>query len=198
MASDAPAQGVEPKADVIREAALELFWKYGYHGTSVRQIGKAAGIAVANVYHYFPSKLDLLYDIVGRVTDSLGAKTEEATAMADADAVSQFKAVLNAHVRCHMEYQRESFLGNAELRSFPEPLRGLYVAKRDAQEARFRRAVDLGIEQKVFDVPYPHETVLALITMCTAISQWYRPDGELSEDEIVERYTALALKMVGA
>lgn len=188
----------EAKAAVIREAATDLFWKYGYHGTSVRQISKAAGIPVANVYHYFPSKIELLYDIVGRATDHLAEMTEKATNEAAADAVSQFKAVIDAHVRFHARYVREGVVGNSELRSLPEPYYGRYVSKRDEQQARFMRVIQQGIDEKVFAVPYPHETVLALITMCTQLTLWYRPGGELSEDEIVERFIYFSLKMVGA
>jgi hypothetical protein len=34
--------------------------------------------------------------------------------------------------------------------------------------------------------------------MCSAVATWYRPGGELSADEIADRYTELALTMVGA
>jgi hypothetical protein len=34
--------------------------------------------------------------------------------------------------------------------------------------------------------------------MCVAVAVWYRPDGELSPDELVERYLEIARRMVGA
>ena len=40
----------------ILEAALQLFSKHGYRGTSIREIAEAAGLSTGNVYHHFPDK----------------------------------------------------------------------------------------------------------------------------------------------
>jgi AcrR family transcriptional regulator len=47
----------------IVQNAAELFSAHGYHQTSLTTIAKASGIAVGNIYSYFPSKLHLLYRI---------------------------------------------------------------------------------------------------------------------------------------
>ncbi|PHN06289.1 TetR/AcrR family transcriptional regulator [Flavilitoribacter nigricans] len=51
-------------AAAIKEAALELFGKFGYHSTSISQISKAAGVSKGLMYSYFDSKQDLLYNIM--------------------------------------------------------------------------------------------------------------------------------------
>ncbi len=38
------------------EAALELFSKQGFRGSTMRHIADAAGLSVGNLYHHFPSK----------------------------------------------------------------------------------------------------------------------------------------------
>lgn len=43
---------------------------------------------------------------------------------------------------------------------------------------------------------YPDNARRAVIAMCNAIAQWYRPDGPVTEDELVERYVSLALTVV--
>ena len=40
----------------ILAAALKLFSRYGYHGTSVRDIAEAARASTGNVYHHFSDK----------------------------------------------------------------------------------------------------------------------------------------------
>ena len=40
----------------ILAAALKLFSRFGYHGTSVRDIARAARASTGNVYHQFPDK----------------------------------------------------------------------------------------------------------------------------------------------
>jgi AcrR family transcriptional regulator len=40
----------------VLDAALRLFSKQGYRGTSMRDIAEAAGVSTGNVYHAFPDK----------------------------------------------------------------------------------------------------------------------------------------------
>lgn len=49
---------------MIKEAALELFGRKGYHSTSISQIAKEAGISKGLIYNYFESKEALLHDII--------------------------------------------------------------------------------------------------------------------------------------
>ena len=49
--------------EAIQTAAFRLFAEQGYVNTTMPQIAKEAGIATANVYVYFGSKLAILYAI---------------------------------------------------------------------------------------------------------------------------------------
>ena len=46
--------------DRILDATLALMARGGSHGTSMRAVASASGLNVATLYHYFPSKRDLL------------------------------------------------------------------------------------------------------------------------------------------
>ncbi|TWS18676.1 TetR/AcrR family transcriptional regulator [Tsukamurella asaccharolytica] len=46
--------------DEILDAAAELFTQRGYAATSTRQIAEAVGIRQASLYHYFPTKGEIL------------------------------------------------------------------------------------------------------------------------------------------
>src|SRR3954470_1561742 len=67
----------------ILDAALEVFSKRGYHGSSIDEIAQAAGISKALIYEHFPSKKDLhaslldsaLQDLFGRL--AANAATQE-------------------------------------------------------------------------------------------------------------------------
>lgn len=50
----------------ILEAALELFSKYGFRGTSVREIADEAGVSTGSVYHQFPDKESLFHALLDR------------------------------------------------------------------------------------------------------------------------------------
>ena len=53
------------------EAAINLFAKQGYHGTSTLQIAKEAGVSQATVFKYFKTKEDLLHLIIVPVIPKL-------------------------------------------------------------------------------------------------------------------------------
>jgi AcrR family transcriptional regulator len=57
----------QTKKDGVREAILQaafgLFSEVGYSETPIPAIAAAAGISTANVYRYFPSKLQILYTL---------------------------------------------------------------------------------------------------------------------------------------
>lgn len=46
----------ERSQSAILQAALRLFSKQGYRGTSIREIAAEAGLSTGNVYHHFPDK----------------------------------------------------------------------------------------------------------------------------------------------
>lgn len=52
-------------------AAIKLFAKQGYHGTSTLQIAKEAGVSQATVFKYFKTKEDLLHSIIVPVIPKL-------------------------------------------------------------------------------------------------------------------------------
>jgi AcrR family transcriptional regulator len=48
----------------IEAAALRVFTRQGYHGTSVRDIADAAGISIGNLYNYYRTKQHLFRSVV--------------------------------------------------------------------------------------------------------------------------------------
>ncbi len=55
------------KKEEILEAGLELIWRNGYNGTSVKDIVDAAGIPKGSFYQYFESKEDFAKEAMNRV-----------------------------------------------------------------------------------------------------------------------------------
>lgn len=54
------AQRSQEKRQHIYQVAMELFMKYGYNQTTVRDICRAAGITNGTFYHFFGEKYDIL------------------------------------------------------------------------------------------------------------------------------------------
>lgn len=63
MAATAGAATADPRTRIL-DAALSLMSEQGSAGASMRQLAAACGLNVATIYHYFPSKADLLRSVM--------------------------------------------------------------------------------------------------------------------------------------
>ena len=183
---------------VIVAAAIDNFQARGYHGTSIRDIARDADINPASIYHYFPSKQDILQRIMEEVMKDVIAQTNSAVIGAASTPGDQLAALMRAWVLFHTEKRAEALVVASELRSLDDTGHRIVVALRDQQEGMFRGIIDRGVAEGVFTTAYPREAARAVINMGYSIASWYRPDGDLSPEEMADRYAALALGTVGA
>ena len=72
------SQSVNDKRKDLLAAALRLFVQYGFHGTPTSKIAKEAGVANGTLFHYYPTKEDLIIslyiDVKRRMGDYLEVK----------------------------------------------------------------------------------------------------------------------------
>lgn len=61
--TSAPATAPDARTRIL-DAALALMGDRGVAGTSMRQLAAASGLNVATIYHYFPSKADVLRAVI--------------------------------------------------------------------------------------------------------------------------------------
>ncbi len=59
-------QAVERNQKKIEDAALHVFTRLGFHGTSVRDIAKEAGVSIGNLYNYYRTKEEIFKSIIER------------------------------------------------------------------------------------------------------------------------------------
>ncbi|MBS44305.1 MAG: TetR family transcriptional regulator [Nocardioides sp.] len=182
--------------DGVVDAAVENFTALGYHGTSMRDIARSAGVTVASIYHHFSSKQEILQHIMtGTLTDVLGS-TQAAVREAPEAPTQRLAALVEAWILFHTHSQAEALIGASELRSLDDAGRAQVVALRDQQELVFREVVEAGVASGEFGTTHPREAARAIINMGYAIASWYRLGGEVSPEEMAARYVDLALGTV--
>ncbi|MCG9024964.1 TetR/AcrR family transcriptional regulator [Laribacter hongkongensis] len=59
-------QLAEARRQQILDAAADCFRRHGYHGASMAQICRTAGMSAGHVYHFFASKDDIITAIISR------------------------------------------------------------------------------------------------------------------------------------
>ncbi|GCD96983.1 TetR/AcrR family transcriptional regulator [Embleya hyalina] len=190
-----PTGGVRT-ADAMHEAAAELFYLHGYEATSLRQVAARIDIQVGSLYNHINGKDDLLRNIMlGVMNDLLAA--QRTALRGRTDVVDRLRAAIDCHIRFHAGKAREVFIGNSELRSLGDKDRRTVVAKRDQYEKVLRVLVEEAAAQGRADVVDTRLSVYAIVAIGTHVSTWYRPQGELSIDQIVAKNIVLCLRQLG-
>ncbi|MEP6927973.1 MAG: TetR/AcrR family transcriptional regulator [Ginsengibacter sp.] len=61
------------KREAILKSTLELIKDNGFHGTPISLIAKNAGVASGTIYHYFPSKDDIIMELHYQIKNEMVA-----------------------------------------------------------------------------------------------------------------------------
>ncbi|MDT3707619.1 MAG: TetR/AcrR family transcriptional regulator [Thiobacillus sp.] len=83
----------ETRRTQIRAAAEQCFRQHGFHGTSIAQISKAAGMSTGHIYHYFENKEAIIADIVAQDVERLLTLTAELRSASDMRSAMVARAV---------------------------------------------------------------------------------------------------------
>lgn len=187
-----------PGPDPILRAALLLFRRVGYGGTSVRDIAQEANVTSAALYHYFSSKNDILLTLMTRAMEQNLNEVEKALADAGPAWTDKLSAIVEMHVLYHTRHQAEAFVGNSELRSLTPQGRKEIIRLRDRMEEIFFTVVAEGAAAGEFGTRLARQAARAILAMSTAVATWYSPRGALSSSEVGAEYVQLALALVEA
>lgn len=83
-----------PTRERLIETARQLFWRKGYHSTSVAEILHEAGANSGSLYHFFPTKQDLLLAVLDWYLENLRAEIVEPAFDRESDPIARVFAIL--------------------------------------------------------------------------------------------------------
>jgi AcrR family transcriptional regulator len=86
----------DERRERILEGAMRLFAEYGYHGASMADIARAAGITPAVIYDHFTSKVELQTELLDRHSRELLAYVARAVEAAPEDPALRMRAGVDA------------------------------------------------------------------------------------------------------
>ncbi len=183
-------------AIAIREAAARLFYERGYEATSLREIAAGVGIQVGSLYNHIRGKNDLLQTIMIEIMDGLLAAMQEAISFEE-DPEKRLVRALDCHLRFHATHSRDVFIGNSELRALTTEARQEVTSRRNQYECQLRRLVaGAGTDLPEDSVDNRLQTY-SILAIGTHLSSWYREDGPMSLEEVVDCYTQVILRQLG-
>ncbi|MGW4804562.1 TetR/AcrR family transcriptional regulator [Kitasatospora sp. NPDC004272] len=180
----------------IIEAARAQFAEQGYGATSIRDIARRAGVSLSALYYYYKGKQELLVAILEDGMAAYFGACEAALAAVGEDPAERLEALVSATVRFRAGHPVKSGIVLTEGRSLEPEHLARYRESEERGTRQFREVIEQGVAEGIFLTPYPDDARRAVIAMCNAVAQWYRPEGPSTVEELAERYVSLALTVV--
>jgi AcrR family transcriptional regulator len=173
----------DKRREAIVSAAAELYAQKGFKGASVAQLADACRTSKSLIYHYFPSKEDILYDVMASHLELLAEAAEEATASSGSDPRERLQAIAHSFMRLYSgAADRHRVLLN-ELENLPAERRADVIAKQ-------RRIVAL-VESQIREVrpdlasgAQARALTMLFFGMINWTHTWFKADGEMPAEAL--------------
>jgi len=192
---DAAPRSSQKTYERIQSAALWLFAMRGVDSSSIRDIGARAKVPTSLLYHYAPSKLQLLFELMddGMARHVSGSK--RALELAEGPE-ERLVALVVTHVLTHGKNRLMARIMNHEWRALPKKQQLHIMKQRDEVSSLWDAVLTEGVAAGVFAFTDVNTTRMALIQMCSGVANWFSPAGPAPIEDLAKRFADLALGMV--
>jgi AcrR family transcriptional regulator len=182
------------KRALIYDRAAELFAAQGFSRTSIAELAAHCQASKSWIYHYFPAKEAILYEILHDHM-SLLLRTAESELAAHRTPEAQLRGLLRSFMAIYVRAQAKHAVLLAELGSLP-------AAQQSEIRGLERRVVDLvaGVVGRL-DARPGRDAIMPVTMMLFGMINWtytwYRPDGPIGPDQLADLAADLFLGGVG-
>jgi len=181
----------EAKSQTIMDCAAALFAKEGYPSAKMQDVAKACGATKSMLYHYFPTKDDLLFAILMEHLEHVLHSVEEAIATPGTPR-ARLTAMVQVYTQKSAQSRRRHMVAMQDVKYLPKPRQAplIELQRRLTEDvAGLLRELNPGLPEAVYK-PY----TMMLIGMLNWTDAWYRPGGVVKPQELCERISRLFLK----
>ena len=197
MATHAAKTASRPKgletAKRMRKAALKRFANAGYAAVSMREIAADVGVRPGALYNHFPTKQDILKDLMLSHMSELLAAWETADFPDTMDPLERF---VRFHIGYHLERADEVFISYMELRNLEPDNFKVIERERRRYEAILTSILEEGAAAGRYRADDARVATRAIIAMLTGIPTWYREGGRIGKGELEDLYLTMVRKAV--
>jgi len=192
MARTQAADYDQRRAAIVDKAA-ELYARRGFAGASVADLAAALGASKSLIYHYYPSKEDILFEVMDQHLRQLTGAADGVMARA-LDPAEKLREIARAFMRLYVgAAARHKVLLN-ELDSLPSERRAEIVRR----QRRLIAAVEgllVEIQPKLAEQPQIlRPAAMLFFGMINWTHTWFREDGAASAAEVADLAADLALR----
>lgn len=181
----------DTKAQAIMDSAAAIFAKEGYPAAKMQDVAKACGATKSMLYHYYPTKDDLLFAMLQEHLGRLITALEEALG-SKATPRERLQMMIVAYTQKSNQSRRRHMVAMNDVKFLPKAKQTpLINLQRQLTElvARLLRELNPDLPDEVYK-PY----TMMLLGMLNWTDFWYSPSGTVKPQELCDRLTRLFLK----
>jgi AcrR family transcriptional regulator len=181
----------DTKAQAIMDSAAAIFAKEGYPAAKMQDVAKACGATKSMLYHYYPTKDDLLFAMLQEHLGRLITALEEALG-SKATPRERLQMMIEAYTQKSNQSRRRHMVAMNDVKFLPKAKQTpLINQQRQLAElvARLLRELNPDLPDEVYK-PY----TMMLLGMLNWTDFWYSPAGKVKPQELCDRLTRLFLK----
>jgi len=180
----------EAKTHAIMDTAAALFAKVGYPSAKMQDIAKACGATKSMLYHYFPTKDDLLFAMLVEHLAQVVDSVEEAISSGKPPQ-EKLVAAVEVYTQKSAQTRRRHMVAMQDLKFLPKARQApLIELQRELIEiiTGLLRELNPALPDHAYK-PY----TMMLVGLLNWTDIWYRPNGEMKPDELCDRISRLFL-----
>lgn len=186
------AADYEQRREGIVEHAAHLFARTGFAGASVADLAAACETSKSLIYHYYPSKEDILYAVMASHIDQLSETVSEVMAR-NASPEARLRALVHDFMRHYVgAANRQKVLLN-ELDSLPAERRAEIVAKQRTIVQAVTNLLQLIHPALAADPARARVQAMLLFGMINWTHTWFDPGGPIGAGQIADMALDLVL-----
>lgn len=179
-----------PRDEEILKIASEIFYRQGYEGTKLDDIANAAGIMKGSLYHYFDSK-EQIYDRV--LHNLVGTFSLEEELESPGSPEQHLDHIIAARIKQAATHPLETGILSRQVVRMDGAVGDWARAYRRNHLEVIRALILAGQKTGSFGPGDPNLLAAAVLSFIVGVSDWYRPDGPVPPDELVEQLTAFVM-----
>lgn len=154
---------VQKKQLKIAMGASKLFIKKGYQQTSIREISKAVGLTIGNLYDYIRKKEDILY-LVFNVFHSMWVNClKEEGIFEIEDPLDQLESAIKKMLDIVNRHREMILLMYTESKLLPKHFLKIILEKESGLVSCFEKILIRGIEKGIFKIDDPFLTANIIV-----------------------------------
>jgi AcrR family transcriptional regulator len=181
--------------DFILGSAATLFSRRGYHAVGIRELADAVGLSTSTLYHYYPTKQDILFAIISRFLHDFTERLVTGLRDSSVPPQQRLERAVTDHVILTVTRREELLAGNPVLNALTAEQQAHIATLRRSYRDAVRDVIAEGVAAGRFHVADPLLTAMAMLDMLDGIRSWYSPGGALSLATLAARYRTFALSL---